>query len=47
MGTTVADMGDAVFDRVVTEMLSATEQFRHGNQLLIPHHTHLISAVAR
>jgi ubiquinone/menaquinone biosynthesis C-methylase UbiE len=46
VGPSVASMGQAVFDTVVEEMLDATEQYRSDDQLVIPQHTHLISAVA-
>jgi ubiquinone/menaquinone biosynthesis C-methylase UbiE len=45
-GPPVADMGEAVFRTVVNEMLEATQHYRHGDRLVIPQHTHLISAVA-
>ena len=46
VGPSVSDRGEAVFNTVVAETLAATEQFRHGNQLIVPQHTHLISAIA-
>lgn len=46
VGPKVTDMGETVFDSVVTDMLDATTPYRHDNQLVIPQHTHLISAVA-
>ena len=46
VGPKVAAMGEAVFETVVNEMLDATAQYCHDTQLVIPQHTHLISAVA-
>jgi len=46
VGSSVISMGEAIFDKVAAEMIDATEQYRHDDQLVVPQHTHLISAVA-
>jgi ubiquinone/menaquinone biosynthesis C-methylase UbiE len=46
VGSSVAGMGETVFDTVVREMLDETEQYRQGDRLVIPQHTHIVSAVA-
>ena len=40
----VADMGQAVFETVVADVHHATMPYPHDNQLIVPQHTHLISA---
>jgi ubiquinone/menaquinone biosynthesis C-methylase UbiE len=46
VGPSVSGMGEVAFNTVVAEMLDATTDYRQDNQLIIPQHTHLISAIA-
>ncbi len=46
VGPEVAGMGETVFDSVVGDILDALMQFRNNDQLIVPQHTHLISAIA-